>query len=357
MVLPPTSESAVRVSSDGAGAAEVERFLATQDRGTLYCSPAWLRLVEASYGHRARQWVAQGVGGAAAGAFAAVAVRHPLLGTKVVATPYQYYSGLPLGIDPTVRRDLTAQAIAWAREIGAQHLEIRHHEPAPMLEEMGFVCVESGLVRTAASLADLSLLQMRKGHREYVEYGPKRGLTVDAAPSLEELRTFYRMFLVEKRAMGSPQAGWRFFENLHGVPRLGYRLLLARHGGVCLGGLLTLADERLTYARYVAIDRQEGQRLHAIKALLWQAMQQAAADGSREFDFGISWQGDTGGIRFKEGWNGTTQPVYLYVHPLRSKPPAPGGYFEGFRVAKAVWRKLPLGVADWVGHQVTRWVC
>jgi len=61
-------------------------------------------------------------------------------------------------------------------------------------------------------------------------------------------------------------------------------------------------------------------------------------------------------IHYKEGWQGTTCPVYLYIYPLRSKPSVPGNYFEGFSLAKAVWRRSPLAVVDQVGRWVTRWV-
>jgi hypothetical protein len=86
-------------------------------------------------------------------------------------------------------------------------------------------------------------------------------------------------------------------------------------------------------------------------------MQDAAARGCREFDLGVSWIGNRGLIDFKEGWTGVTRPVRAYVLPVKSKPPPPGSYFEGYRLAKALWRRLPLPIVDRLGHQITRWVC
>jgi hypothetical protein len=86
-------------------------------------------------------------------------------------------------------------------------------------------------------------------------------------------------------------------------------------------------------------------------------MSDASQQGRQSFNWGISWVGDSGLIKFKEGWNGVTRKVYLYVHPLKSKPPVPGSYFQGFALAKAIWRNLPLPVVDYIGRHVTRWVC
>jgi len=86
-------------------------------------------------------------------------------------------------------------------------------------------------------------------------------------------------------------------------------------------------------------------------------MVDAASRGCSNYDFGVTWVRDKGLIAFKEGWNGTTQPVHAYVLPIKSNAPAPGSFFEGYQFAKAIWRRLPLPIVDLVGHQITRWIC
>lgn len=50
-------------------------------------------------------------------------------------------------------------------------------------------------------------------------------------------------------------------------------------------------------------------------------------------------------------------PIRAYVLPIKASAPAPGSFFEGYRLAKAVWRRLPIPIVDRLGHQITRWVC
>ena len=342
-----------RVGEEGAQA--LREFLHCSADADFFHTPEWHTVVRATYGHPCDYWVARD-GAAIVGAFPVVAMRHPLLGTKMVAMPYQYYSGLPIAADTRVQIELVQHAIARAQEAGAQYLEIRNHAAAPFLEGLGFVPLDSQLVTTTAPLEGLTLKQIFRGHRQYVGYARKRGVQIVEGRALADLQAFRAFYRVEGRQQGSPQAGWRYFENLHRHAGAHYRLLLAVASDECLGGLLTLDDGRTVFLRSTACNTAVGRKLHISKELLWHSMSDAAARGCRQYNFGISWSGNRGLIAFKEGWNGTSHPVHVYVYPIRSRPSAPGRYFEGFGLAKTVWRRLPLPIVDRIGHHVTRWV-
>ena len=336
--------------------AELLRFMENHEGTTLFHHPDWLRFVQEQYGHDYRQWIARSEEGIA-GVFSVMAVRLPFLGTKLIASPYQYYTGMAIGESQEMQRELVQRAVDWGRKLGARYLEIRHFERIPFLEEIGFVEVDSQLVGAVTPLENLSLSQMRRGHSRYVRYAEESGLEINDASSMDEVRTFYRLFATEKRNMGTPQADWPYFERLHGASELGYRLLLARSGGEVIGGLLSLSDRWMTYGRFMGVGGRDAKERNAVKALYWASMRSAADDGCRFFNHGISWVRDEGLIRFKEGWNGITHPIHLYVYPIASQPPIPGDYFDGMNLAKAVWRRLPLSIAGPIGHQVTRWIC
>jgi hypothetical protein len=278
-----------------------------------------------------------------------------MLGGKMVAMPYQMYSGLPIGT-PSARLPLLQACVERARERGVHYVEVRHFETVPELGTLGFSAVESGLVTTAVPLAGLELTRAEHGHRQRVRKAAKLDLQIVEATSLDELREFRGLYLAAGRSMGAPQAGWSFFRNLHHLARPYYRLYLARHGERTIGGTLVMSDGHVTFSRCSAHSSKEALSLNAGPALWWRAMTDAAAAGDASFNCGITWVGDSGLLKWKEGWGGTSRPVHVHVLPLRSQAPAAGGYFEGFAVAKAVWKRLPLPVVDLVGHHVTRWV-
>lgn len=334
----------------------LEAFLRQSEESTVFYSPAWQNVIRETYQHSCHYFIAR-AGGSIAGAFPVVLVHHPVLGTKLVAAPYQFHSGLPLAQEQEVRRQLVNQALEYARSAGARYFEVRHWAPAPFLEEMGFVSLHSQLVNTSVPLGTMDPKSLREGHGRYVHYAQQRGVEILEKDRLEDLLLFRRLYAKENKEKGSPVAGEGFFRAWFHHMSHHIHLLLAYHDGSLIGGLATVDDGRSVFARCGAYGSPRARELHLANALLWRAMTNAAQRGCRSFNLGISWVGDKGLIRYKEGWNGITTPVYLYVHSFGSRPPAPGAYFEGFQLAKAIWRRLPLPLVDWLGHQVTRWVC
>ncbi len=290
------------------------------------------------------------------GVFPVTVMRLPLLGSKVIAMAYQMYSGLPLTANADTRLALVRAAVEQAKAEGAKYVEIRHHDVAPELLTLGFVHVDSGLVTTQIPLDGLELTQAEHGHRQRVRKAAKQGVEIVEATTLEELRAFRRAYLETGRAMSAPQAGWPFFQALHDLARDTWRLYLARHEGRTVGGLLVMGDDHVTFARCSAHSTSEALKLNAGPALWWRALTDAAERGCTGFNCGITWVADAGLIKWKEGWGGPSLPVHTYVLPLRTKPPEAGGYFEGYGLAKGVWKRLPLRVVDAVGHAVTRWI-
>lgn len=338
-----------------ADSAGVAQFLRGNAAATVFHRPEWHELIERTYGHACDYWGVRD-GDKISGVFPVTSVRHPVMGAKAVAMPYQFDSGMPLASEP-IQMELVRHAVERARSTKAQYLEIRHSAPVPWLETLGFVSQDSGLVTTEVRLPGLHFQQIREGHRRNIRHAERHGVRVTEEPSLEALRRFYRMHLVESRANANPQAGWNFYENLHRMQPAVYRLLLAHTPGGCIGGLLTIESETTVFARYGVSSSPEARKLYVGKALLWRAIADAVQRGHQTFNLGISWHGDAGLIHSKEGWTGTTRRVHVYVLRIRSMPPSPGAYFEGFGLAKTVWRRLPLPLIDPLGRFVTRWVC
>jgi hypothetical protein len=278
------------------------------------------------------------------------------LGCKYVAAPYQMHSGMPLADDGRVRAELLGACVSAARRDAAKYIEVRHFDATDEFEPHGFIRCESGLVTTTIPLVNLDLARAEHGHRQRVRKALKLGVEVVRSDSVDDLRTFRRMYLETGRAMGAPQAGWPYFAaTARFMPdRLG--LYLARHQGRTVGGFLVLGDRHLTFARCSAHSSPQSLAVNAGHALWWRALEDAAAQGSPAFHCGVSWTRDTGLIKWKEGWGGVSRPVWTFVMPLRVPAPQAGAYFEGYGLAKAVWKRLPLPVVDVVGHQVTRWI-
>ncbi len=346
------------VRAQPADLADVERFCDETPEATLYYRPRWQKVLATTYGHVRDDWVAR-VDGRVAGLLPVDVIRAPLLGTKAVASAYQFEGGVPLAPDDDVRRRLVEAAVERARELGASHLEIRSRGTAPWLEDLGFAALDSQLVVHEVDLSEgVRLKKLRKGHRTDIAFARNRGVTVTPEPDLAAWKRFRRMYLVEGQRMSAPQQGWNYFRNLHAQLPDWCRLFLARSAeGGELGGLLNMDDGRRAFSRHAAYGTEEARRLRAGKILVFHGLQEAAERGCQSMSLGITWVGDPGLIENKEGFRAVRHPVWLYVLPLRGRPPAPGSYFEGYAWAKALWRRTPLPVLEWAGRLVTRWIC
>jgi len=332
----------------------LELFLDECDDACVFHQPAWHDAIHESYGHRCDYWIAR-TDQRVVAAFPVVHVRVPLLGSKMVAMAYQMHSGMPIGTS-AAHAPLVQQAVERARALGTRYLEIRHFRPADWLETFGFRRAESGLCTTIVPLEHMSLTMVRRNHRRRLLAAEEQGVHVRAADSTDDLRVFRELYRREGRELGAPQAAWRFFSSVRRQTGPLYRLYLAEREGRIIGGLYTLGDRHMCFARNAAYATSEARAVDAGRALYWHAINDATRRGVRWFNCGLSWVRDTGLIQWKEGWGGATHPVCMYVLSLRGQPPSPGAYFEGYRAAKAVWRHLPLPLVDFLGHQVTRWV-
>ena len=90
--------------------------------------------------------------------------------------------------------------------------------------------------------------------------------------------------------------------------------------------------------------------------LYWNIIEAAILDGSDCLDFGRSTPHE-GTYRFKEQWGATPLPLYWEY------PALPGGQIPDqspanpkFRAAVALWKRLPLPVANAVGPHIVRMI-
>lgn len=334
----------------------VAEFLLAHDDATVFHEPWFARVITETYGHACDYWVAQ-QSGRVVGVFPVVTVTHPLLGRKAVAMPYQFHSGPPLAMSEDAYVALVEAAKARVIERGVAYFEIRNHVEAPLLERLGFAAQDTQLVKTMVPLAGLAIANLRRGHKKDLKKALEEDVRIEEDGTLEGLRTFRAVYMQEGRDLAGPQAGWKYFESLRRLAGDRYRLLIAYHGTTCIGGAILLDNRKVMFGRNGAYSHATAAKYKLSRSLIWRCMQDAAARGCREFDLGVSWTGNQGLIDFKEGWTGVTRPVHAYVLPVKSKAPQAGSYFEGYRFAKAVWRKLPMPIVDRLGHQITRWVC
>jgi hypothetical protein len=88
--------------------------------------------------------------------------------------------------------------------------------------------------------------------------------------------------------------------------------------------------------------------------MYWEVMRRAADRGCRMFDFGRSKQG-TGAFSFKKNWGFVPEPLRYQFHLRRGDSlPEINPLNPKYRLAIAVWKRLPLPLTKLLGPMIVK---
>ena len=105
---------------------------------------------------------------------------------------------------------------------------------------------------------------------------------------------------------------------------------------------------------YYAGDDEAARDLAANDFKYWELMRRSCARGLKLFDYGRSKQG-TGPYAFKKNWGFEPTPLhYEYQLYKRDAVPQNNPANAKYQLMIEAWRRLPLGVANWLGPHIVR---
>lgn len=335
-----------------------DAYLAGRPEATLYQTAAWAHVVRRVFGHRMAPLACE-AGEALRGVLPLYRVHLPLLGAKLLSIPFDVFSGGPLADDAAAEAALLEACRERGRASRAGYLQLRCRGRLAEAERLGFR-ESSPLVVTRMEVAgeEEAWSNVSKHHRRSVKTAAKRGVAVRLAESLEDVRSFQRVYLRTFRAFGTPPYPWKYFrivwEELRPVG--GVHVIVASMDGADVGGMLLFGWNRTLVMKF-AVGLEEAVAARVYAALYWRAIQLAAERGYRDVSWGSSAPKQTGLIEFKERWGAVTQPVVFYDLPLRGEPPDIEKYYDSEGFVRKAWTKLPLWTTGVLGGPLNRWFC
>ena len=112
---------------------------------------------------------------------------------------------------------------------------------------------------------------------------------------------------------------------------------------------------RAGHREHITVGADEAARdLAANDFKYWELMRRACARGLKLFDYGRSKQG-TGSYAFKKNWGFEPTPLhYEYQLYKRDTVPQNNPANAKYKLLIETWRRLPIGVANWLGPMVVR---
>jgi len=341
------SVDSLRIVTVAASDNRWDRFVATAEGSTFCHLAGWREIMTDVLGHEAIYLAAEEPGQKWRGVLPLVRVRS-MLGHYLVSLPFLNDGG-PLG-DDAARLQLVEHAVAEARRSGATLLELRSRGAVsgPVSPSHRKISVHLAMPE---SVDELWTKTFRAKLRSQVRRPTKDGMTARCGPA--ELAPFYDVFARNMRDLGTPVLPRAFFERIAAVfgDRVVFATVYTTEGVPAAAACcLVWRDElEVTWASSI----RELNRLSPNMLLYARLMEEAIGRGVRLFNFGrCTPDGPT--HRFKQQWGGDDVPLPWAYWSKSGAAGTPSPDRPLFRVATAVWSRLPMAIANRLGPVLAR---
>ncbi len=267
----------------------------------------------------------------------------------LVSVPWLDYGGI-CADNPAAADALLAESRRIAQQENAQFVEFRSECRSQLA-----LPTLSGKVTFLLDLkagSDAVWKSLDAKVRNQIRRSQKSGLSV-VFGGLEYLDEFYRVFCWKMRELGTPVWSRTLFENVLRCFPESAEMVLVKLDEITVGAALLLTHKNRQYIPSAAAFRKY-LSMCPNHALYWNVIDRATKRGLEYFDFGRS-SVDSSTYKFKQQWVRLPTPLewqYVLHHSNEIPRINPGN--PKYRLARAVWRHLPLTVANLLGPAVNR---
>lgn len=350
--MPPHSDFHLPVVNrllpqDAFTAARWDAFVLACPQATFFHRAGWQNIVRNVFGHQTYFLYVE-EDGCIQGVLPLGHVNSWLFGNALTGLPFAVYGGAA-ATSVLVAEALENEAQRIAKELGVTHLELRNVEA----RHTDWPTQDLYVTFRKEILADdeANMLAIPRKQRAMVRKGIKNNLLshIDA-----DVDRFFAMFADNVHRHGTPAMPKKYFKALQSEFGADCEILTVTTAeGRPLSSVLSFyfRDEVLPY---YAGDDEAARDLAANDFKYWELMRRACARGLKVFDYGRSKQG-TGPYAFKKNWGFEPTPLhYEYCLYKRDTIPQNNPNNGKYKLMINVWRRMPLGLANWLGPFIVR---
>jgi len=327
-------------------AARIEGFVAELG-GSVFHRPAWLLAIEHGTGHRARGLVAE-KGGAITGWLPLSEVHSPVFGRLLASSGFAVEGGV------LAEREATATALCRAAQEYAVRLSCTTVElrggaaPADWHTRTDSHC---GFVAPILANDEAQLLAIPRKQRAEVRKGLANDLEVTVGIGPQDRADHYAVYAESVRNLGTPVFPRALFDAV--LDAVDSDILTVRHQGQPVASVLSLFHGD-TVLPYWGGGTRAARALRANDRMYFELMRHARMQGCERFDFGRSKAG-SGACAFKKNWGFEAEPLSYASWTAPGAAPRDADPTSARHAARiALWRQLPLAIANRLGPAIAR---
>lgn len=329
----------------------IDAYVRAHPDATPFHLSGWNASVSAACGQIAHCLIAQLADGELAGVLPLTEIRSPLFGKALVSCGFAVDGGI-LTNRASIASALGASAWTLTQKLGCSSLELRGG-PAPgegwVIDETTYL----GFSRDLEEDDSAELLAIPRKQRAEVRRSLGADLEVTIGRTPAHLADHYAVFSESVRNLGTPVFPARLFRAV--VAEFGENadIVTVRHQGQPLASVMSLYFNGTVYPFWGGGTR-EARLLKANDRLYYELMRHARARGCMRFDFGRSKAG-TGAAAFKKNWGFDGVPLRYAKRVVAGETPRDiNPKSAKYRLQVAVWQKLPLRLATYLGPLISK---
>jgi FemAB-related protein (PEP-CTERM system-associated) len=331
-----------------------DAFVRTQAGWTHSHLYGWRNVMQHAMGHDTPYLAAvDDTDGSIRGVLPLVRVKSRLFGHFLVSMPFLNYGG-PLGTQDAIDA-LAAHAAEMAASDGADVLELRNRFDAGALPGFTVSHRKITVLMDSSGGSDALWKRLPSKLRSQVRKPQKENVTVRIGA--EQVGAFYEVFAHHMRDLGTPVMPRQFFDELAREFPNDVVYAVAYHDAkpiACGAGFFWGSGADTEFEITWASALRDYNRISPNMLVYWELMKHIADRGVTTFNFGrCTPDGNT--HRFKTQWGTTDQPLWWYERRAPGAATPSEGHGAAAR-GPAIWKRLPLGVANVLGPRIIRFI-
>ncbi len=327
-------------------AAAFDAYVDQHRNGSLFHLSGWSRLVEQTYGYKDLSLIARR-NGRIVGVLPLTDVRAPLLGRSLISTAFTVGGGA-IADDDAVLAALAAEAARLGAARRSNYVELRGDMPLERdwLKKGGvYAGFELPLPQDENENLAMIPRKRRAELRKALKAADDGVLQLIRNATLDD---FYKLYAVALRNHGTPVFSKRFLNALAATFSDKTDISIALCNGAPVAALLSFYYKDAVLPYYIGA-LPEAREARGAEFLYWSLMRRAAERGQTRFDFGRSKIG-SGPYHFKKLWGAEPQPITYRCKLLgASSLPDVNPNNPKFVAFVALWRRMPVPLANWAG--------
>jgi FemAB-related protein (PEP-CTERM system-associated) len=343
----------IRVLEEAEGAAAAwDAFVHATPEATFFHLSPWASVIRRAFGHKTYYAFAE-QDGAVVGVLPLARMKTALFGDSLASTPYCVYGG-PIAATPEAKAALDAHALALQAKLGVPCLEYRRLAATdegwtgrPPL----YFTFRKPITITGDDAKDMQKNIPRKQRAEVRKAIERFKLTSISNSDADGL---HRIYAESVRNLGSPVFPRRYFRLLCEAFPAAHDVTTVLHEGKPVSAVLNFhfRDQVLPY---YGGGTRDARGLSANDFMYWEVMRRAGQErGAKVFDFGRS-KIDTGAFAYKRNWGFEEEELhYCYRLAPGAAIPENNPNNPKYRLFIALWKKLPVPVANVLGPPLVR---